>query len=301
MIDPVTLRILVAVHDTGSVTGAARLLGYTGPNITQHLRKLERHLSAPMVEKAGRSIRLTPIALSLVEHARGIVDDLEQLPQIVSTASAPSGRMRVAAFPTALRGLLLPAIAGLRKEVPALTVTPHELEPDRALEGLALGRVDAVITKTWGTGITGPVPTRALHKIILGTDPLEAILPATHRLARRRRIRLSDLADDQWTITPSEDPYGTWIASHSPTLLDPLRSAFQAAEFQSLIRAVELGLAVTVIPRMGRGDLPAGVVAVPLVDDDAFRTVELYVRPVLAHAPNTRALAQELTRHLPET
>lgn len=295
MMDPVSLRILIAVHDTGSVTAAAELLGYTAPNITQHLRKLERALGTAMVERAGRGIVLTPDALAVVDRARPLVDGLEQLRLTASVQSEPAGRFRVSAFPTALRGLLLPALALARERYPRLRLVPVESEYEPALDALGIGRLDAVIAKTWGAATPAAPSSRPLERIDLGEDPLDAILPAGHRLARRTSIHLAELAGDRWAITPHEDPYGTWIAAHDPALLEPMNDAYEAAEFQSLIRFAELGLAVTVVPRLGRGRLPGTVAAVPLADPDAHRTIHLYVRPVVARSSTTTAITELLT------
>lgn len=292
MIDPVALRALLAVHDTGSVGAAAELLGYTSPNITQHLRKLERKTGARVVERAGRGVVITPHGLDLVARARPLIDGFEQL-EISVTGGLPRGRLRIAAFPTALRGLLLPAIGPLRSEFPDLEVVPIEADPETALDALGVGRVDAVIAKSWGTTAPREGTRRAFERIDLGRDALDAVVPVGHRLARRRLVAMRDLAAERWAITPPGDPFGPWIASHHPDLLEPIVAAYNAQEFQSLIRFVEMGLAVTVVPRLGRGPLPPKVVSVPLSDGDAYRDIHLYVRHV---ASRSRAVAAVVDR-----
>lgn len=291
MIDPHALRILIAVHDTGSVRGAADLLGFTSPNITQHVRRLERRLGEPMVERAGRGIVLTPRALALVERARPLIDALEQV-DLPLRAEEIGGVVRVAAFPTALRGLVLPTIAALRGEHPGLEVVPVESDPPSAVDGLGAGRLDAVVTKSWGATTPSATARRLLARIDLGRDPLDAILPTGHRLAARDAVGLGELAGERWAITPPDDPFGTWVSAHSPALVDDLLHAYTALEFQSLIRFAELGLAVTVAPRLGRGPLPPRVVAVPLADPDAYRAVHLHVRPMAQDAATTRLLVR---------
>ena len=292
MIDPVALRALLAVHDTGSVGAAAELLGYTSPNITQHLRKLERKTGARVVERAGRGVAITPHGLDLVARARPLIDGFEQL-EISVTGDLPRGLMRIAAFPTALRGLLLPAIGPLRSDFPDLELVPVEADPETALDALGVGRVDAVIGKSWGTAIPQEGSRRAFERIDLGRDELDAVVPAGHRLAQRRRLFLRDLATERWAMTPPVDRFGPWIAAHDPRLLEPILSGYHAQEFQSLIRFVEMGLAITVVPRLGRGPLPPGVVAIPLSDGDAYRDIHLYVRPV---ASRSRAVAAVIDR-----
>lgn len=291
MVDPVSLRVLLAVHDTGSVTRAARLLDYTAPNLTQHLRKLERALHAPMVARAGRGIVLTPQALAILDTAREIVDNLDSLPDRARLDTEPSGRLRIAAFPTALRGLVIPAMAAVRARYPRLDLVPTELEPEPALELLRNGRLDAVVDKSFGTPPAGPDP-EGLRSLPLGRDPLDVVLPLDHPLAARSWIALAELARDRLAITSNEDPYASWIAMHSPDLLTTVHTAYQAVEVASLVSYVEQGLAVTILPRMGRPGLPDQVRAVPLADADAFRSIALVVRSISANSSPITALGE---------
>ncbi|MDI9896334.1 LysR family transcriptional regulator [Rhodococcus sp. IEGM 1381] len=297
MIDPVALRALLAVHDTGSVTAAASLLGYTSPNITQHLRKLERKTGAKIVERVGRGVVITSHGQSLVARARPLIDGLEQL-EISITGDLPSGRIRVAAFPTALRGLLLPAVGRLRSDLPDLDLVPVEADPASALDALGVGRVDAVIAKSWGTTKPREDSRRSFERIALGRDQLDAVVPVDHRFARRRCVALRDLAHERWAITPMTDPFGPWIAGRAPELLEPIVSAYNAQEFESLIRFVEVGLAITVVPRLGRGTLPASVAAVPLSDDDAYRDIHLYVRQTAGRSRTVLTLVDRFRQDL---
>ncbi|MFD9828998.1 LysR family transcriptional regulator [Tsukamurella tyrosinosolvens] len=164
MIDVLGLRVLVAIAETGSVTAAAAELGYSPSNVTQHLRRLEAKLHTPMVERVGRGIVLTDQAARLVRRGRKLLDELDDL--AVETMARPSGRFDVAAFPTAMRGLLIPTVADLVRDEPDLRVQPHELEPAAALDRLRAGRVRAAVVKEWGgrrgTGgrLADHVPTR---------------------------------------------------------------------------------------------------------------------------------------------
>ncbi|MCC4907714.1 LysR family transcriptional regulator [Microbacterium sp. cx-59] len=290
MIDPISIRALIAIADHGSVAEAARVLGYTPPNISQHVRKLESHFGTPLVERVGRGVVLTPAALTLVGRGRPLVDGLEQLRRAPLHDDEVKGVIRVGAFPTAVCGLLIPTITRAATSFPGLRIEPYEMEADAALQALARGTLDAVIHKSWGASIPDEYEPRSLHRTELGIDTLDALVPATHVLANRGRVFLRELASDQWAISPRHDPYGRWIASHDPSLLTPLGHAFQAAEFQTLTRYVEAGLAVTVMPRLGRGTLSASVRAVPLADPDAYRKIHLYVRPITARSQVAEAV-----------
>lgn len=297
MIEPLGLRVLVAIADAGSVTRAARDLGYSPSNVTQHLRRLEATLRTPMVERVGRGVVLTERARVLVERGRHVLLELDDLAS--STAPAPSGTIDVAAFPTGLRGLLIPTITALARSIPDLSVRPHELEPDEALDRLRVGRIQAAIVKEWGASQLRH--DEAIQQHAIGIDTIDVILPAAHALACTESLTLQDLSCEAWALTPSDDPtYRDWFASHEKVLgLRPL-AIYEASEFASLVTFVEHNLAITMIPRLGRGPLPSTVVAVPLRGKDAHRTISIATRRTSQSSPNVTAFVSTLRNHARE-
>ncbi|AJT41797.1 LysR family transcriptional regulator [Psychromicrobium lacuslunae] len=291
MVDVLGLRVLIAIADTGSVTGAARELGYAPSNITQHLRRLEAALRTPMVERLGRGIILTDRARALVERGRSVLLELEDLAS--ATTPEPSGTVDVAAFPTGLRGLLIPVIAELAGSVPSLRLKPQELEPAEALDRLRAGRVHAAIVKEWGKASTHR--DELIRQQLLGIDPIDVVLPAAHPLARARSLALAELTGQAWVLTPDDDPgYRGWFASYQKVLGLKPSNIYEASEFASMISFVEHDLAITLLPRLGRPALPPGVVAVPLSGRDAHRTVLVAIRRSSQSSPNVTALLAAL-------
>ncbi|WP_035718346.1 LysR family transcriptional regulator [Gordonia terrae] len=302
MIDVLGLRVLVAVADVGSVTGAARELGYSPSNVTQHIRRLERALGATMVERTGRRIMLTDRAQALVERGRHLLLELDDLAD--GTTPVPSGSIDVGAFPTGLRGLLIPAIAELAEDYRALTIRPRELEPDEALNLLRAGRLHAAIIKEWGA--IRPHDDEIVHEQTLGVDPVDVLLPAQHALARATSLSLQDLAEQAWALTPREDPtYRDWFTSHQNVLALRPTAIYEASEFASLVSFVEHGLAITALPRLGRAPLPSTVVPVPLSNPDASRTISIAIRRTSQSSQNlaslTAALREQASKALTQT
>ncbi|VXB07087.1 DNA-binding transcriptional regulator, LysR family [Aeromicrobium sp. 9AM] len=285
------LRILIAIQDTKSVTAAATELGYTAPNVTQHLRRLERKLNSPMVERVGRGIVLTERARNLADIGRPLLLQLDDL--AARSVDEPVGAMDVAAFPTAVRGIAIPVLSTLARSHPDLHVRVRELGPEEALEAVRRGDIQAAVTKTWGPG-RQPTIEGVLERIPLGVDRVDAILPASHPLAAKSSLTLHDLADEPWAVTPVGDPYRTWLTGHrlssqiDPTILH------EASEYASLIAYVRDGLAVAAVPRLGRGELPPDVMALPLSDESAMRRVFLVVRRSSRGGPGLEAVVDEM-------
>lgn len=96
------LRLLLAVADTGSVTGAARVCHVTQPTVSMQLRELAGAVGLPLHEQVGRRVHLTEAGLAVVASARAMVAEWEALEQRVAALKGLShGRLRVAVASTA--------------------------------------------------------------------------------------------------------------------------------------------------------------------------------------------------------
>lgn len=117
MLDLVRLRVLAAVAAHGSVTAAAEALHYTQPTVSHHLARLEAATGAKLVRKAGRGIRLTPEGEVLARRAAEIIGRVEAADaELAALVGLRAGRVRVAAFASALSELVPPAAADLRRD-----------------------------------------------------------------------------------------------------------------------------------------------------------------------------------------
>ncbi|WP_433223233.1 LysR family transcriptional regulator [Microtetraspora malaysiensis] len=154
MLDPVRLRVLVAVAARGSVTAAARELHYSQPSVSHHLARLEAETGAKLVQRVGRGIRLTEAGRLLAERAAEILGRMESAAaELTAHVGLRAGRVRLAAFPSAL-GTFVPAAAvRLADDHPGLDLRLAEAEPPEALRMLRAGDVDvAVIFRYEETG-----------------------------------------------------------------------------------------------------------------------------------------------------
>jgi DNA-binding transcriptional LysR family regulator len=190
------LRTLREFADRGSVTAAAKALHCTPSAISQQLRALQAEVGLPLTEPAGRGLRLTDAGRTLVARADEVLAALARAEsELDSYRSAPRGRVRVAIFPSAalllLPGLLsrIDAFDGLEIDVRDIDMTPPEVP------GL-VADFDVVVTHR--DEHAEPFPADRLDIVPLLREPLDVALPPGHRLARRRRVELAELAGEQW-------------------------------------------------------------------------------------------------------
>lgn len=144
--DLTRLRVLAAVAREGSVTAAADALNYAQPSVSHHLARLEEEAGVPLVQRAGRGIRLTEAGRLLAERAEEILGRLAatQL-ELAAHAGLRAGRVRVAAFPSALATLIPAAATRFAADHPGVELALTEAEPPAALAALRAGEVDVAL------------------------------------------------------------------------------------------------------------------------------------------------------------
>jgi DNA-binding transcriptional LysR family regulator len=163
MLDVTRLRVLVAVARHGSVTAAARALNYAQPSVSHHLSRLEAETGTKLIQRAGRGIRLTDAGRLLAERAAEVIGRLDAAEnELAAYTGLRAGRLRLAAFPSALGTIVPAAAAMLREHQPGVDLRLTEAEPPEALRMLRAGYVDVALVFRYspdGPGADGaPVP-----------------------------------------------------------------------------------------------------------------------------------------------
>ncbi len=290
MIDVPALATLRAVQAHGSVVAAAAALGYTPSAVSQQVKRLERQTGSQLVERFGRGLMLTDQGRRLVGEGSGILDAIELLESRLAAASTTPahGELRLAAFSTAVRGLVAPAVAALGLRHPDLRVTVLEQDPLAAIDLVATGQADVALVHHWAD-LPLPVPGH-VESVSLGIDVADVLVPEDHRLADRASVTPHDLVDEAWACPPVGSVCHTWLMHLYDGLGRTPAIQFWAGEFSSHVALVEHGVAVTLVPRLGREILPPTVRAVPVTDPVPTRRVELLWRRTMAPSPTVQAV-----------
>jgi DNA-binding transcriptional LysR family regulator len=157
MLDVTRLRVLVAVARYGSVTAAARALNYAQPSVSHHLARLEAETGIKLIQRAGRGIRLTDAGRLLAERAAEVIGRLDAAEnELAAYTGLRAGRLRLAAFPSALGTIVPAAAAMLRGHQPSIDLRLTEAEPPEALRMLRAGYVDVALVFRYFPDEPGP-------------------------------------------------------------------------------------------------------------------------------------------------
>jgi DNA-binding transcriptional LysR family regulator len=181
MLDVTRLRVLVAVARHGSVTAAAHALNYAQPSVSHHLARLEAETGTKLIQRAGRGIRLTDAGRLLAERATEVIGRLDAAEnELAVYAGLRAGRLRLAAFPSALGTIVPTAAAMLQAKHPSVDLRLSEAEPPEALRMLRAGYVDiALIFRHEPEGEQAREPDSGeLRELVLLDEPVHLITPA---------------------------------------------------------------------------------------------------------------------------
>ena len=293
MIDLVALGALRAVHAHGSVVAAADVLGFTPSAVSQQVKRLERQTGVPLLERVGRGVMLTGHGRHLVEEGTRLLADLEELQSgLHRQASTVAGHVRLTAFATALRGLVAPALPPLLAACPDLRVTLAEREPWDTIDLVATGQADLGVVHSWGD-VPLAVPDH-VARTMLTRDLADVIVRAGHPLAGRAVVTPRDLADCDWVATPEGSICRQWLHRMYDGTGRLPRIAHVSMEFESHLALVRAGLAIALIPRLGRSPLGDDLVAVPVADPVPSREILALHRASMRDSPAIRALLDAL-------
>ncbi len=141
------LRALVELSRLGTVSAAAESLGFSQSTVSHQLAALSRATGAVLLTRAGRGVRLTEEGRALAARGQEILDLLDRTErEAISMARAEAGRVRLAAFPSAVASLVPGVLDVVGRQHPGLEVELVDAEPPEALDALRRGRVDAALS-----------------------------------------------------------------------------------------------------------------------------------------------------------
>jgi DNA-binding transcriptional LysR family regulator len=280
------LRYLVALADERHFTRAAAREHVAQPALSQQIRKLEEELGLSLVHRTTRQVALTDAGELLADRARRVLAEVEAArAELQELSGLRAGRVTIGAMQT-LGAFDLPLVlATFHERHPGVELAVREEPSDTLAAMLRADALDLAILS-----VTDRIERRGLELERLASEELVAVLPPGHALAKRRRLRFAELADEDfigfregWALRHVLDQAAA-EAGFTP------RFAFESNEVPRIRALVARGLGVAVLPRSGVDD-PEGqrVVAVPLTEPRPTRDVTLAWRGERRHAPAAAA------------
>ena len=285
------LEVFREVALRGSLTAAGQALGYTQSAVSRQISALESATGAHLFDRLPRGVRLTEEGRCLLANAEAILERMSAAQQALEALrDLDAGRLRVGAFDSADAALVPRALAAFRTAHPKVALSLVEGVTTVQLGRLQNGEIDVAVVSSYPHQT---LDTSQLDLRHLLDDPLVVALPAGHRLARGKALRLAELAGERWIEGFPES---------SETLVDACRRAgfqpridFGVPEWTAKQGFVAAGLGLALVPLLGAGAARADIVLRPLHPDDApVRTVHAATWRGIATPPPVAAFLQFL-------
>jgi DNA-binding transcriptional LysR family regulator len=297
MLDLRRLRLLRELNERGTIAAVADALQFTPSAVSQQLAIVDREAGIPLLERAGRGVRLTDAGLVLVDHATALLDRAALAEADLAAAEGGvSGRARIGSFQSAAHRLALPAIDVLRRDAPRLRCELVEAEPEDSLPALAIGDLDLALFDEWQHQPVRLPP--GIERRYLTEDIVRVVVPAAHDTARRHRraIPLAELAEEHWVTGH------IGIAWHDMTR----RVCRELGEFEPDIRhrandatiglaLIEHGLAVALLPDLPIPDGYPGIAVRSIAEGPVSRKIFAAYRATDTARPSTQAVLEAVS------
>ncbi|MGD6740985.1 LysR family transcriptional regulator [Streptomyces sp. BH106] len=267
MIDP-KLKVLQMVEAHGGVTAAAEAAGLKPSTVSYQLRQMAEQVGVVLLEPAGRGIKLTAAARTLLRHAAVLEAQWERArSDLAAMADVQTGSFTLCGFSTAATRLLPSTAATLRDRHPQLGVRLVEAEPARCFELLLTGEADLGLVVV--TADSPPLTDERFEQQPLLDDPLDLVVPADHPLAARERVVLADAARETWIVgTPGTTYHDLLVTACMAAGFMP-DMGHQSDEWDTGTAMVAHGLGVILVPRLARINTEWPVARIPLSGEPA--------------------------------
>jgi LysR family transcriptional regulator, transcription activator of glutamate synthase operon len=279
------LRYLVALAEELNFTRAAANEHVAQPALSQQIRRLEDEVGLALVERTTRHVTLTEAGQVLVIRARRVLAELEAAEtELQALRGMDTGHVTIGAMHTMGPVDLSLALALFRGRHPNVGLTVREQASEEMAEMLRVDELDLAFLS-----VTERVESHGLGLHQLVSEELVAMLPLAHPLSRRRKVRMAELAGEQFiSFRPGARLRELLFAAGREAGFEP-RVTLESNESQRIRRLVARGLGVAILPRSDADGPGADVAVARLIEPSLRRDITLAWRDGRRLAPAAAA------------
>lgn len=290
-LDPVSLRLFVAVMEEGTIAEAAAREHIAASAVSKRLSELEQTLATELFVRSNKGTEPTAAAFTLLNLARGVLNDLDGIyVQMREYASGVRGHVRVYANISAITQFLPGELKSFMAQYPQVQVHLQERISSVIAKAVADNAADLGILNDGSYG-------EALTLLPYHDDELVVVAPQGHPLARRKSVRMAQLLDYDVVGAHPGSVMNHLLTKAAAELGRPLRLRIQVSSYDALCLMVAAGLGVGVLPRQSAQlFVPAlPIQCLALAEPWAQRKLVVAVRDVAALSPAARLLVQHIS------
>ena len=292
------LRVLRELAHRGSITAVADALWLTPSAVSQQLSALERETRVQLVERVGRGVQLTAAGKVLAEHSERVFEALDEAASALRALQGePSGRLRVASFPSVVRLVLPQVMARLRTRFPDLRVEVEDLEGEQSLEAIRLGHIDVAVIDdlTWSASRR----QEGLRRTELFGTPLVVAFAAGRTWTARDIVEWDELRDVPQVAEHRSSDFARSVEEECRRAGFEPQVHARVHDAGAMLALVEGGDMVAVLPELAVLGQPHAIEWRPLAPTVERRLIAA-TRVGQDQLPAVRELMQELTELSPD-
>ena len=282
------LRYFFAVANEGSFSRAAAKVRVAQPSLSQQIRKLEAEVGQPLFDRLPRSVVLTEAGRCFIEYARQILASIGDARRCVDELKGKvAGKVAVGAIPTIAPFVLPELVVTFQKHYPDVTLEIVEDVTDAITRRIEAGELDVALAST-----CRPSPT--LQRDSLGTEPLLALVPEEHPLAKKDLVEFDDLKSQRFLLLHEMH----CLSQQVNHLLESRRLrpeiALAGSQLSTIANMVAASIGVSIVPQMMmRHHATPGCVSLPFGPPVPERELNFLSNPRRFQSKATAAFRRE--------
>jgi LysR family hydrogen peroxide-inducible transcriptional activator len=282
------LRYFVAVADEGSFSRAAARVRVAQPSLSQQIRKLEAEVGQPLFDRLPRSVVLTEAGRCLIDYARQILASIGDARRCVGELKDEvAGKLAVGAIPTIAPYVLPELVVTFQKHYPQVTLEIVEDVTEGVTRRIEGGELDVAIAST-----CRPSPT--LRRESVGSEPLLALVPDEHPLAKKDLIEFDDLKSQRFLLLHEMH----CLSQQVNHLLEARRLrpeiALAGSQLSTIANMVAAAIGISIVPEMMvKHHATPGCVSLPFAPPVPERELNLLYNPLRFQSKAAAAFRRE--------
>jgi len=238
------LRYLVALAEHRHFGRAAEASFVSQPTLSTQIKKLEDELGVALVERTPRKVLLTEVGREIVQRARDVLNEVEQIRSIARRTLDPeSGTVRLGIFPTLGPYLLPHVVPKIRERFPRLELLLVEEKTEVVLRMLREGRLDAGV-------LALPIHDDQLHAEFLFEEPFVLAVPENHELSKRKALKMDDLSDQSLLLLEDGHCLRDQALEVCQLAGASEKTGFRATSLETLRQMVAANVGITLLPML---------------------------------------------------
>jgi DNA-binding transcriptional LysR family regulator len=293
--DLVDLKLFLNVVEAGSITGGAERMYLAVAAASTRIRNMELELGTPLLNRERQGVHPTPAGLTLVHHARLMLQQAERMRgELSEYADGLKGHIRLMSNTNALTEFLPEPLSEFLASRPQVNIDLEERLSDEIVAAVADGKADIGI-------VAGTEDVTGLEVFPFRVDRFVLVTAKTHSLAAVQQLAFAEALDADFVGLDRTSSLQRFLAEKADRIGRRLKLRVQLRSFDAVCRLVECNVGIGVVPETtaARNMKSMSLHRIALTDEWALRNLTICVRKLSDLPIYTQDLVKHLAGHWP--